>query len=180
MSLSTFINKITVSSLIVTSALTLNIHPVISQSRNTNQVSFFCNKTFDRASETNIPATLVWIPEKKENLRIIGWKSDYFSKAISAKERCEIVSDKFQTKYQTGNLNYIILGKNNGYPILCGVKRIGDPCNGNSQLFTLKPHNDPTIIHQQLAAIMSGESSDMLMQSSGNSAYIPFSKLLEN
>ncbi|CCQ55034.1 COP23 domain-containing protein [Crocosphaera watsonii] len=180
MSFSKLIQGLTISSLVLTSSLTMNIAPSSSQSNNSDKVKFFCGETFDRASEEKIPATLVWIPQRQEHLRIIGWKSQYFYKEMTTEKRCQVVSEKFQNKYERGDLNYISFGENNGYPILCGVSNVGDPCDGDSQLFTLKHHADPKVIHTRLSQVLSGESSDMLMQSSGTQAYISFEKLLEN
>lgn len=71
------------------------------------------------------------------------------------------------------------MGQASGYPILCGVRNINDPCNGNSQLFTLKSHSNPKEIEAKISALFVGASSDMLMQSSGGSTYIPFADLLK-
>jgi hypothetical protein len=125
---------------------------------------------FDRASGGKIPATLAWIPQRSGNVRIIGWKSEYFSKRSPV--RCEEVTKKFQEAYNQGRFNYLTTGRAKGYPIICSVSRSGDPCDGNSQLFTLKPHDNPDLVLQQLMDILEGKSSDMLLQNSGDKTYI--------
>ncbi|CCQ55033.1 COP23 domain-containing protein [Crocosphaera watsonii] len=172
--------RLIVSMLLLASGFTLNMASAFSQSQSSDKVEFFCDETFDRASGEYIPATFVWIPQEQENRRVIGWKSQHFYKTMTTQERCKVVSEKFQKKYENGDLSYVILGKNNGYPILCGVGDIGDACDGNSQLFTLKHHADSKEVHTRLSGVLSGQISDMLMQSSGSEAYIPFDELIEN
>ncbi|HEY9702267.1 MAG TPA: COP23 domain-containing protein [Allocoleopsis sp.] len=103
------------------------------------------------------------------------WKSAYFNNIISPEERCKVVTKKFQEKYESGNLTHLKLGKANGYSIICGVKNIDDPCDKNSQLFTLKSYSNTQKIKQVLDDIMEGSASEPLWQSSGNSP-IPLTK----
>lgn len=178
MKLNIVAQRLALTSLVLSSTLTVNYDPSVAQSNPSDKVTFSCVQIHDPASNEKIPATTVWIPKAQKNVRLIGWKSDYFDKTLTVEQRCQKVTQKFQTKYDNGDLQYISLGQSGGYPILCGVKNIGDPCNGNSQLFTLKPYSSPQQIQQRLGEILSGKSSDMLMQSSGNQAYVPFSDLL--
>ncbi|MEG3440186.1 COP23 domain-containing protein [Pannus brasiliensis CCIBt3594] len=147
-----------------------SVAPGFSQSARPDRVTFFCKQVFDRASGNKIPATLAWVPGRGGNVRIIGWKSEYFRKSSPA--RCEEVSRKFQTAFDGGRFNYLTTGKAKGYPIVCAVARTGDPCDGNSQLFTVKPHDNPDLVLQQLMDILEGKTSDMLLQSSGNKTYV--------
>ncbi|MGK7933712.1 MAG: hypothetical protein AB4041_20095 [Microcystaceae cyanobacterium] len=73
------------TSLVISSTLMVNLDPAISQSSRPDKITFSCKEIFDRASGERIHATLVWNPEKRENQRFIGWKSEYFSKTISTK-----------------------------------------------------------------------------------------------
>ena len=62
-----------------------------------SKVSFFCGKTFDTASKSQVPTTLVWTPEKQGNVALIRWKSQYFDRSkFSNERRCQEVSQKFQ------------------------------------------------------------------------------------
>ena len=173
------ITTIGIAGVMITSTLTINTNPAASQTPSPDKVTFFCIKVHDDASGAKIPATVVWIPETKENRRLIGWKSDYFGKDMTPEKRCQIVTKKFQDKYDSGNLNYINVGKAKGFPILCGLKNPDDSCDGNSQLFTLKKYNDPQRVRTALSNIVSGKSSEMLLQSSGNSA-VPFKDFLKS
>lgn len=69
--------KIILSSLVISSTLIANIMLVMSQPVDSETMTFFCGKIFDQANNNYIPATLVWIPERQENVRLIAWKSSY-------------------------------------------------------------------------------------------------------
>lgn len=146
------------------------IAPGFSQSGTPNRITFFCREVFDRASGTKIPATLAWVPGRGGNVRLIGWKSEYFSKRSPV--RCAEVTQKFQKAYDEGRFNYLTTGRAKGYPIVCAISRTDDPCDGNSQLFTVKPHDNPDLVLQQLMDILEGKTSDMLLQSSGDKTYV--------
>ena len=174
-----FIQGLSISSFVLASSLILNVYPSFGQSDDSNQIKFFCGQTFDRASQQTIPATLVWVPQSREHLRIISWKSNYFPpNTMTAEERCQIVSTKFQIKYEKGELNYLTFGENNGYPILCGVSNVDDPCDGNSQLFTLPYHPDPKVTLKRLSDMFFPQTRDFLMKSSSNFSYISLDELI--
>lgn len=172
--------------LALTIPLTLSSLPVLGQPTPsseqivaTNQVAFFCKDIYDPASGTKIPATLVWVPERKGNVRIIGWKSEFFSQfGWDPKKRCNQVTSKFQAFYDRGQLKYLTTGyakedPDKGYPIVCALKQENDACDSSRQLFTLKPHDDPTQVLLQLLDILQGKTSDMLLQSSDGETLVP-------
>jgi hypothetical protein len=82
------------------------------------------------------------------------------------------VTQKFQKAYDEGRFNYLTTGRVKGYPIICAISRTDDPCDGNSQLFTLKPHDNPDLVLQQLMDILEGKTSDMLLQNSGGKTLV--------
>jgi hypothetical protein len=158
--------------------------PTFSQGNNSvnksNQVTFFCDKTFDAASGEKIPATFAWVPERKGNVRVIVWKSQFFeSSGWTPTKRCQTVSPKFQAFYESGQLNYLTTGKINGYVVICSPKAKED-CNPNNQLFTIKYGSNPEIVLQQLIGRFK-QSSDQLpfYQSSGGKGYVNVKQLLK-
>ena len=167
-----------ITGVVIASSLTVNIAPAVSQTPNPDKVTFLCTKIYDSVSGKKIPATLVWMPENKEHRQLIGWKSQYFDKEYTPEKRCQIVTKKFQEKYDSGNLDYLIRGTSKGYPIICGVKNIDDPCDQDSQLFTLKKHNNSEKIKEALIQTLN-KASGMIMQSSGNTP-VPFADVLKN
>ena len=158
---------------LTTAIVTANIAPSFSQSAAPDQVTFFCKEVYDRASGEKIPATVAWVPGRQGNVRIVGWKSEYFlKKGWNAQKRCEEVTPKFQKAYDEGRLNFLTTGTAGGYPIICAVAQQGESCDSIAQLFTIKPHDNPDLVLQQLMDILEGKTSDMLLQSSGNQIYV--------
>jgi Circadian oscillating protein COP23 len=164
-------------SLALTSAIALPLlsltSPAFSQTKGPEQVTFFCKEVFDQASGQKIPATLAWIPERQGNIAVIGWKSQYFAKkGWNAKKRCEDITPKFQQAYDAGRLQYLTTGISSGYPVVCAIAKQEDDCNTTSQLFTLKPHDQPDLVLQQLMNVLTGKASDMLLQSSDGKIFV--------
>jgi Circadian oscillating protein COP23 len=150
--------------------------PIVAQAQNepvpteqsANVVTFFCGKTYDSGSDSQIPTTLVWQSEKQGNVALIRWKSEYFGK--DTQKRCEIVSAKFQKMWNSGQLNYLATGEIKKLPVVCGVANEGDTCNSKNQLFTLKPYSDKDNLIKQLEGVFKGESSSPVYESGGASS----------
>lgn len=163
-------------------SLSVNLSPSLSQSTASesqpNKVTFFCREKFDTASGEKIPATVAWVPERKGHVYVIGWKSEYFNKGgWTPQERCQQVTKKFQEAYEQGRLNYLSSGKNQGYPIICGLANQGESCNGNNQLFTVKSGSNPEQVLQRLSDSFEGNASEPILQSSGEQIYIDVQKI---
>jgi hypothetical protein len=141
-----------------------------------DQVTFFCKEIHDPASGTKIPATLAWVPQRQGNIRIIGWKSEFFSR-WNPQSRCDAVTPKFQTFYDAGQLKHLTTGYADGYPIVCALSQDNDACDQTRQLFTLKPHDNPNQILYQLMDILTGKTAAMLLQSAGGETLVPISEL---
>jgi hypothetical protein len=145
-----------------------------------DNLQFFCGKTFDSASGSQIPTTLVWQPEKEGNVALIRWKSEYFGK--DTQKRCQLVSAKFQKLWNSGQLNFITAGTVKRQPIVCGVASEGDTCSGQNQLFQLKPFADSSNLIAQLEGVFQGKVSSPVYESGGGSAskYLNMRSLLRN
>ncbi|BAY37671.1 hypothetical protein NIES2111_20100 [Nostoc sp. NIES-2111] len=100
----------------------LGMAPSFSQVKSSESVGFFCQNTFDKASQQQLPTTVAWIPEKQGHIRIITWKSEAIA-GWTPRERCEVVSSKFHKFYEAGKLNYLTNGKVRGYPVVCAVAK---------------------------------------------------------
>ncbi|MBR8840279.1 MAG: COP23 domain-containing protein [Stigonema ocellatum SAG 48.90 = DSM 106950] len=164
--------------------LTVSIVPSFSESQPSeakpNQVTFFCREVFDQASNSRIPATVAWIPERQIHVRFIGWKSEYFERnGWTPQKRCATVTEKFQQFYSQGRLNYLTYGTVNGYPVICAPANPEETCNSNNQLFTLKSGSNPQIVFQNLIDITKGASSDMILQNSGKQTYLSVQALFK-
>lgn len=169
----------------MTATLSLSSLPVWGQTpasqtptASPDQVTFFCKEVYDPASGSKIPATLVWIPQRQGNIRIIGWKSEFFSRfGWNPQKRCAAVTPKFQQFYDAKQLQYLTTGYSNGYPVVCALAQENDACDSNRQLFTMKPHDNPNQLLHQLMDILKGKTADMLLQNSGGETLVPVPEL---
>ncbi|MBD2343470.1 COP23 domain-containing protein [Anabaena subtropica] len=69
----------------------------------------------------------------------------------TAKARCEAVSSRFQSAYETGILNYLTTGISGRQPVICAASQYGGPCS--QLLFTLKSPRDASSVLQNLVEI---------------------------
>lgn len=155
---------------------TTEVKPENSQS---DKVTFLCKEIFDKADGTkNIPATVAWVPQRKGHIRLIAWKSEYFS-SWKPKKRCEAVTKNFQKYYDEGRLNYLSTGKRNGYPVICTAKP-GENCTKDNHLFTIKHGHNPQDVLKRLLGLFEGKSSTVLHQNSGEKLHVEMQKVFEN
>lgn len=167
---------LTLSSLLVRGQPTTSTEQIVAS----DQVAFFCKDIYDPASDSKIPATLVWVPGRKGNIRIIGWKSEFFARfGWNPQQRCEEVTSKFQALYDKGQLKYLTTGEAQGYPIVCALEQENDSCDETRQLFTLKPHDNPNQVLRRLMDILKGKAGDILLQNSGGATLVPIPKLFQ-
>jgi hypothetical protein len=142
-----------------------------------DRITFYCGEIPDRASGGNIPATVAYVPQRKANVAIIAWKSNYIPQ-WDAQTRCDTVSPKFQTFYEDNRLIYLTTGENQGYDVICAAVETGQPCKAEDQLFQVKANNDPEAVLSGLTGIIEGTSSEPIYQSSGDQTYVSMEELL--
>jgi Circadian oscillating protein COP23 len=105
--------------------------PVDASGRN---AKFYCGKN------GNVPTTMA--KTSRGDVAVIRWVSkDVFGEAYPPEVRCSIVSEKFQSFYQDGTLDFLTTGVVNRMPLICAAQAQDGPCNG--VLFTLKPGDNP-------------------------------------
>ena len=102
---------------------------------------------FSCGQSGGVPATMA--KTSRGLIPVIKWTSSHFSNSgYSPLRRCQLVSDKFQQYYATGELNYLTTGRVNSQNVVCVTKARLGACNG--VLFTLKPGSNPGRTLQQL------------------------------
>ncbi len=133
---------ITLAATVITSPFVVNSSTSAKSASTTN---FICG------TWQGVPATLAMTP-KQETIPVIRWDSRHFSNAgYNPRTRCQLVSNRFQYFYESGQLNYITTGLINRMPVVCVTDAYGGGCNG--LLFTLKPGSNPSQTLQELMAV---------------------------
>jgi hypothetical protein len=122
---------------------------------NTTGGKFYCGQS------KNVPATMA--KTSRGAVPVIRWVST-LGGTYTPENRCKIVSEKFQTFYNDGTLNYLTTGIVNQLPVICAAQRENGPCTG--VLFTLKPNSDPGRTLQRLLSIRDRAPGAVLNESS--------------
>ncbi|MGL5873810.1 MAG: COP23 domain-containing protein [Xenococcaceae cyanobacterium] len=143
-----------------------------------DKINFYCGEVSEKESGQNIPATIAYVPQRKANVAIIAWKSNYIPE-WDAQKRCNTVSPKFQTFFEDGRLEYLTTGENQGYDIICAAVE-KQKCKPEDQLFQVKASNNPETVLKGLTGIIEGTSSEPIYQNSGQQIYVSIEKLLNN
>jgi hypothetical protein len=143
------------------------------------QVRFYCGQSFDRSSNKILPTTFAATSTRTEPLAIIRWKTSFAG--YNPQNRCNIVSQKFQTAWKGGRLKFLSAGtaKKTGQGIICGTASQGNTCDESSMLFTLKNSQAAGDIIDSIYQIQHGTNRDPISQSSGGSGSIDLEELLK-
>jgi hypothetical protein len=154
------------------SAITLSTTLIFSTPTLSQQPNFFCGV------KEGFPATIVQSPQHGD-IPLIVWNSSAFeASGYDNQTRCDMVSEKFQNFETQGTLKFFTTGTVNKQPVICAIASQDAPCNGDSQLFTLKPESDPGKTLKNLFDIRSGATNEALEETEAR-VYIDFEKLLE-
>ena len=157
--------------------------PTFSQSATSSEdkVSFSCQEIFDPDSKQIVSATVAWVSQRSENVPVIYWKSELFSRAAwTPQARCEEVTPKFQTFYDSDRLNYLTHGKVGAYPVICAtLTNNEETCNQDNFLFSLKNDVDGQTALQKLINI-EFRHNGILIDPPIQTVYVDFNKFLLN
>jgi Circadian oscillating protein COP23 len=106
--------------------------PALAQSD--KKVEFYCGRTQDSAKR---PVTLAMIRGvRREDTALILWSN---LGNMTARERCELVSQRFQNAWDRGGFNILGSGVDkNGSGLICAFRKQGQTCDSSNILFTLK------------------------------------------
>lgn len=114
---------------LASSIFTLLSVTIITQPSFAESTTFFCG------TNNGIPATIARTP--RGEVPMILWNSSNLGElGDTPQKRCEEVSHKFQTYYNTGKLKYITTERRNGQVVACVAQEENGPC-GDEPLFTL-------------------------------------------
>lgn len=146
----------------------------------TDQVTFYCGTISEQATGEKVPTTLAYVPQRKASVPVVAWISNHVA-AWSPEKRCNTVSEKFQTFYNDGRLNYLTNGESDNYPIICALLDKQEQCSGENQLFQIKAGSDPEDVIAGLNGILRGNVKDtVIYQNAEGRTYVDIAGLLEN
>jgi hypothetical protein len=115
-------------------AIAITSTSAISQPSYGQTQKFFCGMS------RGVPATFV--TTARGQIPIIKWTNG-FGDRWTPHNRCEAISDRFNSFYQNGTLKYIRAGSLNTQPVLCVANYRGGPCLKDGVLVTLKQGTNP-------------------------------------
>jgi Circadian oscillating protein COP23 len=127
---------------------------------------FYCGQS------KSVPTTMA--QTSRGAVPVIHWVST-LGEDYPPEYRCKIVSEKFQTFYNDGMLNYLTTGTVNQQPVICAAQQENGPCSG--VLFTLKPNSDPGRTLQRLLSIRD-RAPGMVLNESAPQIYINMADFL--
>jgi hypothetical protein len=148
----------------------------IPQPSHANAPDFYCGSTTYQGQP--VPAT--WARKRNgDKVLVIRWFRSVGK--LTAWQRCQLVSRRFQTYYDRGQLQYIKGEFENKEPVLCTVASPWEPCNKSNILFTLDPQwrNNPQAAAEKLFNRNGFAGGRVLNENNAQSFYIDFQAYLE-
>ena len=152
--------KLIAFALIATGLLAVGLsanHPATAQKV---QARFYCGQSYNTEAKKIMPTTFVATSTRAEPIALIRWKAGFG--AYTPQMRCDQVSQKFHTAWQSGNLKSIAAGtdKASGQGIICGLASSNQTCDGSKMLFTLRSHKDAGDVIRSINDLRVGRSGN--------------------
>jgi Circadian oscillating protein COP23 len=155
---------------------TISFIPTPTLAQRDKKVEFYCSRTQDSDKKPITQATIHGV--KRDDIAVIVWSNQG---KMTARERCERVSTKFQAAWDRGDFNYFGSGVDkNGVGLICALKDKGQNCDGKNVLFTLKNGQESRGIIDRLLGILKANNVGIpLYQSSGEFPSIDMQDLIK-
>ena len=153
---------------------TLASTPVFAQEDANNQIRFICSTSRYSENGKSVPTTFLWTPNFQKAM--VTWTS--VLGGVKPQQRCQKVSDNFQTAFNNGSLNYVTNGVQNGSKVICSVSSIDGGCD--TVLFTLRPQDKSKDVLKRLNKLWFGSvtTDSIIEQSQEKKFYIDIRQFL--
>ena len=153
---------------------TLASTPVFAQEDANNQIRFICSTSRYSENGKSVPTTFLWTPNFQKAM--VTWTS--VLGGVKPQQRCQKVSDNFQTAFNNGSLNYVTNGFQNGSKVICSVSSIDGGCD--TVLFTLRPQDKSKDVLKRLNKLWFGSvtTDSIIEQSQEKKFYIDIRQFL--
>jgi hypothetical protein len=161
-----FIVLVTISGSLLAQLVTLWVANIAQA--DTAQRKFYCGQS------KNAPTTMA--KTSRGPVSVIRWVST-LGETYTPESRCQIVSEKFQTYYNDGTLNYLTTGVVNQQNVICAAKVQGGSCTG--VLFTLKPNSNPDQTLKRLLSIRD-RTTNIVLNETAEKVYVNMNDFLES
>ena len=121
--------------------LRILISPSPSLANKKDDIQFFCGRVNQEGKI--IPTTQVIATGNSEAVSLILWKYTP-PKGMTNRQRCEIVSKRFQSAWNGGSFDKLIAGidKTSGLGLICAVRYTERMCDRSNLLLTLNTGSD--------------------------------------
>jgi hypothetical protein len=142
------------------------------------KVQFFCGRI--NQDGKIIPTTQAMTSEASEALSLIVWKYPP-PKGMSTQQRCEIVSQRFQSAWNVNTFDKLIPGKDekSGLGLICAVSYRENKCDRSNLLFTLNSSSDAEDIIDRLRNTLSGPGKSIPVPQDSGSKSIDMQLLID-
>ena len=153
---------------------TLASTPVFAQEDANNQIRFICSTSRYSENGKSVPTTFLWTPNFQKAM--VTWTS--VLGGVKPQQRCQKVSDNFQTAFNNGSLNYVTNAFQNGSKVICSVSSIDGGCD--TVLFTLRPQDKSKDVLKRLNKLWFGSvtTDSIIEQSQEKKFYIDIRQFL--
>ena len=152
--------KSNIGNLITASLVGLSSMAIFSMpSQAQTTTKFYC------ATNNGTPTTM--IRTKQGDLPMISWNEINNVGNKSTQERCQIISNRFQSYYQKGNFTLAAKKNVKGYPVICAVTKVGQSCNKDNILITLPQGFDANQVLTQITSFRRGAAKETVKLSVG-------------
>ncbi|MCC3582653.1 COP23 domain-containing protein [Microcoleus sp. PH2017_30_WIL_O_A] len=134
-----------------------------------DQFSYAQERTYTCGTDrsTQVPATLVRTP--RGNIPMILWVNNF--PPLTPRERCQVVSARFQQFADNHLLKYLRAGIVNGQPVLCVATSKGGTCPDENVLITLPPRSNANQVLERLLDLRRHAAGKPLRLSGGEAIF---------
>ncbi|MDJ0510898.1 MAG: COP23 domain-containing protein [Crocosphaera sp.] len=151
-------------SLLISLVMSSSLSGINLKANAQKKLTFICasGRQNNKIYPTTYAIKSLQIEDKKP---LIYWQYSWFSnRKMTPRERCEIVSSRFQEAYNNESLRFITNSKINEQPVICTTKKLGGDCV--TILLTLRQSDDSIQILRQLKDRLRGRGGEIIRHSS--------------
>jgi hypothetical protein len=129
------------------------VAPIAPATAQTEEAKFYCGNSFNAKSNSKVPTTIVWTPNRK--VALVQWVKP-MGNYWTPQKRCAEFSQKIDAAYQNGTINYLTNTRIKGQKVICTAAEVNGDCK--SILMTLRPQDNSLTMIGELKDLLNGRS----------------------